>query len=93
VTIAAKNEDFWRLSSGRVDAQGSGKHNAKYRGYWPAEGQHAHPGGCLHLLLAAMQELPHGFPLVQCLQQVSRCWASSTQADAIGAGSRPGHGV
>jgi hypothetical protein len=47
----------------------------------------------LHFALALMQLLPHGFPFVQCLQQVSRCCASSTQGAAIGAGSRPGHGV
>jgi hypothetical protein len=28
----------------------------------------AHPGGCLHLALAAMHEFPHGWPFVHRLQ-------------------------
>jgi len=55
--------------------------------------QQAHPGGCLHLLLAAMHEFPQGFPFVQRLQQVSPCCANWSHSLAIGARSRPGHGV
>lgn len=54
---------------------------------------HAHPGGCLHLLLSLlMQVFPHGWLIVHFLQQACPCWASPTNFEATRSPSFPGLG-